>query len=239
MCNTTWLIGDENGCPPTQKVNVKKIDYIWRAFFSWLTAQTSVAIQVALLSRTPANLVANTTSSHINNLDNYQAHSWLPDQARRLPPSANFCQRFTMANLDYHLWHQDCGVPFHPSFEGRFGAEIHTQQDWRALYKLVLVQLPQIYNLKHPCAKNWTVGARSLGGLVLNSHLLKYMATKLLQELSSCCLWTCCSWDLGSFGSVGSQISTRISPDRKFWKMLKILVVFWSCPIPAGILPKS
>jgi hypothetical protein len=35
-----------------------------------------------------------------------------------------------MANLDYHLWHQDCGVPFHPSFEGRFGAEVHTQQDW-------------------------------------------------------------------------------------------------------------
>lgn len=54
-----------------------------------------------------------------------------------------------------------------------------------ALYKLVLVQLPQIYNLKHPCAMNCTVGARSLGGLVLNSHLLKYMATKLLQELSS------------------------------------------------------
>lgn len=32
---------------------------------------------------------------------------------------------------------------------------------------------------------NCIVGARSLGGLVLNSHLLKYMATKLLQELSS------------------------------------------------------
>jgi hypothetical protein len=81
-----------------------------------------------------------------------------------------------------------------------------------------------------------------LGGLVLNSHLLKYMATKLLQELSSernaaCEFVAHETW--GSFGSVGSQISTRISPDRKFWKMLRILVVFWSCPIPAGILPKS